>query len=52
MYAEAQKIIYTDDPFAVYLNLRNSLYVMSEKVEEFSLNPLQVPCFETIKVKA
>lgn len=52
MYEEAQRIIYTDDPFAVYLNLRNSLYVMAEGVENFSLNPLQVPCFETIKVKA
>lgn len=52
MYAEAQKIIYTDDPFAVYLNLRNSLYVMSTNVEDFSLTKLQVPCFETVKVKA
>ncbi|WP_159060024.1 ABC transporter substrate-binding protein [Collinsella provencensis] len=52
MYEEAQRIIYTEDPFAVYLNLRNSLFVMAEGVENFSLNPLQVPCFETIKVKA
>lgn len=52
MYEEAQRIIYTEDPFAIYLNLRNSLYVNSDKVENFTLNPLQVPCYETIRVKA
>lgn len=52
MYEEAQQIIYLDDPFAVYLNLRNSLYVVTDKVEGFELNPLQVPTYETIKVQA
>lgn len=52
MYEEAQKIIYTEDPFAVYLNLRNSLYVTTDAVEGFELNPLQVPTYETVKVKA
>lgn len=52
MYKEAQQIIYIDDPFAVYLNLRNSLFVTSDKVEGFSLNKMQVPMYETVKVQA
>ncbi len=52
MYHEAEQIIYLDDPFAVYMNLRSSLYVMTDKVENFNINTAQVVEFEKIKVRA
>ena len=52
MYAEIQQIIYLDDPVAVFMNLRSSLYITTDKVENFSVNPLQVVEYEKIKVKA
>ena len=52
MYHEAEQIIYLDDPFAVYMNLRSSLYVMTDKVENFAINAAQVVEFEKIKVRA
>lgn len=52
MYHEAEQIIYLDDPFAVYMNLRSDLYVMTDKVENFNINTAQVVEFEKIKVRA
>lgn len=52
MYDEIQQLVYLDDPFAVYMNLRSSLYVMSDKVEDFNINAIQVVEFEKIKVRA
>ena len=52
MYEEIQQIIYLDDPVAVYYNLRSSLYVMTDKVENFNINAVQVVEFEKIKVRA
>ena len=52
MYDEIQQLVYLDDPFAVYMNLRSSLYVMSDKVENFNINAVQVVEFEKIKVRA
>ena len=44
--------MYLDDPFAVYMNLRSSLYIMKDTVENFNINALQVVEFEKIKVRA
>ena len=52
MYKEAQQIIYLDDPFAVYMDLRNSLYVYTDKVENLSLDATAVPMYEGVKVRA
>lgn len=52
MYKEAQQIIYIDDPFAIYLNLRNAIYVYTDKVENFAVNPQVIVEFEKIKVRA
>ncbi len=52
MYHEAEQIIYLDDPFAVYMNLRSSLYAMTDKVENFNINTAQAVEFEKIKVRA
>ncbi len=52
MYQEIMEIVYMEDPVAVYFNLRSSLYVMSDKVENFNINALQVVEFEDIKVQA
>ena len=52
MYKEVQQIVYLDDPVAVYTNLRSSLYVISDKVENFGVNVLQVVEYENVKVKA
>ena len=52
MYAEIQQIVYLDDPFAVYMNLRSSLYIMKDTVENFNINAVQVVEFEKIKVRA
>ncbi|MEG2233959.1 MAG: ABC transporter substrate-binding protein [Oscillospiraceae bacterium] len=51
MYKEAQQIIYLDDPFAVYLNIRNAIYVHSDKVENFSVSPSVIVEFEKVKVR-
>ena len=52
MYKEAQQILYLDDPVAVYFNLRSSIFVMTDKVEGFSMNATQRVEFEKIKVRA
>lgn len=52
MYKEAQQIIYTDDPFAVYMDLRNSLMVYTDNVEGLALDATCVPMYEKVKVKA
>lgn len=51
MYKEAQRILYIDDPVAVYLQVRNSIYVLRDTVENFSINGINVPEYENIKVK-
>ena len=52
MYEEAQQIIYLDDPFAVYMDLRNSLMVYTDKVEGLAVDATCVPMYEQVKVKA
>ena len=52
MYAEIQQIVYLDDPFAIYMNLRSSLYIIKDTVENFNINCMQVVEFEKIKVRA
>lgn len=52
MYEEAQQIIYLDDPFAVYMDLRNSLMAYSDKVEGLALDACNIPMYEQVKVKA
>ncbi|WP_373217741.1 ABC transporter substrate-binding protein [Ruminococcus sp. 5_1_39BFAA] len=51
MYAEAEQIVYLDDPVAVYFNLRSSIFVMTDKVENFSMSATQRVEFEKIKVR-
>lgn len=51
MYEEAEKIIYLEDPVAVYFNLRSSLFVLSDKVEGFSMTATQRVEFEKIRVR-
>ena len=52
MYEEAQQIIYLDDPFAVYMDLRNSLMVYADSVEGLTLDACNIPMYEMVKVKA
>lgn len=51
MYEEAEKIIYLEDPVAVYFNLRSSIFVMTDKVEGFSMTATQRVEFEKIRVR-
>lgn len=52
MYARIQEIVYNEDPFACYVLLRGSQYVMSDKVEGFNINAIQVVEYENVKVRA
>ncbi len=52
MYQEVMQIIYIDDPVAVYFHLRSSFYVMTDGVEDFNINALQVVEYENIRVAA
>ncbi|MCI8622601.1 MAG: ABC transporter substrate-binding protein [Provencibacterium sp.] len=51
LYAEAQQILYIDDPVGIWLNDRKNIYVMSDKVENFSVEVKNIVFFENISVR-
>jgi len=50
LYADAQKILYLDDPVAIWLFDMYGMCAMSSKVEDVTLSPINNITFERAKI--
>ena len=50
-YEEIARILFYEDPFGVYMNLRKNVYAMSDKVEGFYTNPSNTPDMVNLRCK-